>query len=124
MTRSRASRAASASLCMAGWRRQRTLINALVAQRRRLRDVELIHLHTSGDAPPTQHAQIRGQFPCCQFIRGRQHAQTHFDGERVDYLPCFLSEIPQLIRSGRRPINVALIQVSPPDSPRLLLRSA
>jgi len=34
---------------------------------------------------------------------------------RVEYLPCFLSEIPALFRSGRRPLDVALIHVSPPD---------
>lgn len=34
----------------------------------------------------------------------------------VDYLPCFLSEIPALFRSRRRPLDVALIHVSPPDA--------
>lgn len=33
----------------------------------------------------------------------------------IDYLPCFLSEIPALFRSGKRPLDVALIHVSPPD---------
>jgi acyl-CoA hydrolase/GNAT superfamily N-acetyltransferase len=35
---------------------------------------------------------------------------------RADYMPVFLSEIPKLIRSGRVRIDVALIQVSPPDA--------
>jgi acyl-CoA hydrolase len=34
---------------------------------------------------------------------------------RADYVPIFLSEIPKLFRSGRQKIDVALIQVSPPD---------
>jgi len=34
---------------------------------------------------------------------------------RADFLPVFLSEIPQLITSGRIGIHAALIQVSPPD---------
>lgn len=34
---------------------------------------------------------------------------------RADFTPVFLSEIPDLFKSGRLPIDVALIQVSPPD---------
>ena len=34
---------------------------------------------------------------------------------RADFTPCFLSEIPGLFRSGTLPLDVALIQVSPPD---------
>ena len=34
---------------------------------------------------------------------------------RADFTPCFLSEIPGLFRSGVLPLDVALIQVSPPD---------
>jgi acyl-CoA hydrolase len=41
--------------------------------------------------------------------------RSQLDGNRVDYLPCFLSEIPQLFRSGRRALDAALVQVSPPD---------
>jgi len=37
------------------------------------------------------------------------------DFDRIDYLPCFLSEIPHLFRSKRRPIDCAFIHVSPPD---------
>lgn len=33
----------------------------------------------------------------------------------ADYVPMFLSEIPKLFRSGRQHVDVALIQVSPPD---------
>lgn len=90
-----------------------TLINALVAQADRLRDVEFIHLHTSGDAPYAD-PKYAGNFRVANLFVGG-NMRKRIDGERVDYLPCFLSEIPQLIRSGRRPINVALIQVSPPD---------
>ena len=37
------------------------------------------------------------------------------DGDQVDYLPIFLSEVPQLFKSGKMPIDVSLIQVSKPD---------
>lgn len=34
---------------------------------------------------------------------------------RADFTPVFLSEIPRLFKTGRLPLDVALIQVSPPD---------
>ena len=33
-----------------------------------------------------------------------------------DYTPIFLSDIPRLFQSGQLPLDVALIQVSPPDA--------
>ena len=40
--------------------------------------------------------------------------RKYIDYDRVDYLPCFLSEIPKLLSIGARKVNVALIHVSPP----------
>jgi acyl-CoA hydrolase len=37
------------------------------------------------------------------------------NGGRGDYVPIFLSEIPQLFRSGILPLDVAIVHVSPPD---------
>lgn len=89
------------------------LVDALVAQHDRLTDVELIHLHTAGDAAYAR-PEMAGHFRVANlFVGGNMRA--HLDCDRVDYLPCFLSEIPQLFRSGKRPLDVALIQVSPPD---------
>jgi len=34
---------------------------------------------------------------------------------RADFTPCFLSEVPNLFKSGRLPLDAALIHVSPPD---------
>ena len=89
------------------------LVEALVDQADRLRDVELIHLHTAG---PARYADPRyaASFRVVNLFVG-PNVRRAFDHDRVDYLPCFLSEIPALLRSRRRPIDVALIQVSPPD---------
>jgi 4-hydroxybutyrate CoA-transferase len=89
------------------------LLDALVARADELRDVELIHLHTSGPAPYA-HARHAASFRVANLFVGA-NVRRHLDYARVDYLPCFLSEMPALFRSGRRPIDVALIQVSPPD---------
>ena len=89
------------------------LLNALVEHETRLRNVELIHLHTSGPAPYAD-PKYASSFRVANLFVG-PNMRDALDGDRVDYLPCFLSEIPQLFRSGRRKLDVALVQVSPPD---------
>jgi acyl-CoA hydrolase len=90
------------------------LIDALVDQADRLRGVELIHLHTVGEA---RYAQPRygESFRVANLFVG-PNMRKAVDHAHVDYLPCFLSEIPALFRSGRRPLDVAMISVSPPDA--------
>ena len=89
------------------------LLDALVERADELRDVELIHLHTSGNVP---YADVRyaASFRVANLFVGQQLRGRLREG--VEYLPCFLSEIPNLFRSGRRKIDVALVQVSPPDA--------
>jgi len=89
------------------------LVEALVARTDELRDVEFIHLHTSGNAAYADPRYAKS-FRVANLFLG-ENMRKRFDGERIDYLPCFLSEIPQLFRSGRRPLDVALLQLSPPD---------
>ena len=79
----------------------------------RLRDVEIMHLHTFGE-PWYAAAEFASQFRVTNLFVGA-NMRKYLDGDRVDYLPCFLSEIPALFRSGRRRPHVALIHVSPPD---------
>jgi 4-hydroxybutyrate CoA-transferase len=90
-----------------------TLVDALVEQADRLRRVELIHLHVSGDARYAD-PEFASSFSVANlFVGGQMRGKMR---EGVEYLPCFLSEIPQLFRSGRRPLDVALVHVSPPDA--------
>ena len=87
------------------------LLDALVEESSRLRNVELIHLHTSGEAKYAS-PEYEGTFRVANLFVGG-NLRGRLDGDRVDYLPCFLSEIPQLFRSGRRALDVAMVQVSP-----------
>ncbi len=89
------------------------LVDELVTQADRLRGVELIHLHVSGPARYADPEFAESFTVANLFVGGQMRAKLR-DG--VDYLPCFLSEIPALFRSGRRPLDVALIHVSPPDA--------
>ena len=89
------------------------LIEALVREAPRLRDVELVHLHTIG---PVTYAQPEhaASFRVAAFFVG-PNLRPWLDPGRVDYIPIFLSEVPALFRSGQMPLDVALIHVSPPD---------
>lgn len=90
------------------------LISGLVEHAERLRDVEIIHLHTEGDAPYAR-PELAKSFRLANLFVGA-NLRGRLAAGRVDYLPCFLSEIPNLFRSGKRPLDVALVHVSPPDA--------
>lgn len=89
------------------------LVNAMVDRSSELRDVEVVHIHTEGEAPYAK-PEFAGIFrPNVFFVGGnmREAIQAH----RADYVPVFLSEVPALFRRRILPLDVALIQVSPPD---------
>ncbi len=89
------------------------LIRELVHQAPRLRNVEIVHLHTEGPAPYADPQYAENFRVNCLFIGGNMRKAVQ-EG-RADYTPVFLSEIPELFYSNQLDINVALIQVSPPD---------
>jgi acyl-CoA hydrolase len=89
------------------------LLEELQRQAPRLRDVELIHLHTEGELGYAQK-RLSESFRIVNLFVGSA-MRPHLDYDRVDYLPCFLSEIPALFRSKKRPIDVALLHLSPVD---------
>ena len=89
------------------------LITALTERHKELRNVEIVHMHTEGDAsyarPEYQHAFRVNSFFVAANLR------PYIDHANVQYIPIFLSEIPALFRKGVMPIDTALIQVSVPD---------
>lgn len=89
------------------------LLRALVEQAERLTGVELIHLHTM-DRGAYADPKYKYNFRVVNLFVG-ENIRPQVDYDRVDYLPVFLSEIPQLFKSGRRHLDVALVHVSPPD---------
>lgn len=90
------------------------LLAALPSRAHALRDVELIHIHTEGE-PVYLRPEYKGIFRsnAC-FVGGNLRADVA-EGQ-ADYIPIFLSEIPLLFRRRILPIDVALVQVSPPDA--------
>lgn len=90
------------------------LVNGLVAYGAHLRGNEIVHLLTLGPAPYVAPG-LEERFRLVSYFIGGNVRKAIQEG-RGDFVPIFLSEIPALIRSGRTPIDVALIQVSPPDA--------
>jgi 4-hydroxybutyrate CoA-transferase len=88
------------------------LLEAMVA-RPSVRDVALYHLHVGGDAPfaRPEHAD---RFHSISFFAGA-NVRRLIESGQGDFVPVFLSDIPALFTSGVIPLDVALVQVSPPD---------
>jgi len=91
-----------------------TLVGALIERGPFVRDVEIVHLLTMGRADYIA-PEMAGHFRHNAMFIGANVREAVNDG-RADYTPIFLSEIESLFESGEMLIDVALIQVSPPDS--------
>lgn len=89
------------------------LINAMTGRARELRGVEVVHLHTEGEAPYARPEHAKSFHTNALFI-GANVRDAVATGE-ADYTPVFLSEVPALFRRRILPLDVALIHVSPPD---------
>ncbi|MGD8897840.1 MAG: acetyl-CoA hydrolase/transferase C-terminal domain-containing protein [Acidobacteriota bacterium] len=89
------------------------LVKALVGRSDELENVEVTHLLTFGAA---DHVNPRYEktFRHRALFTGHNVREAVNTG-RADFVPVFLSEIPALIRNGTIEVDVALIQVSPPD---------
>src|SRR5437667_7995224 len=91
-----------------------TLVEALMRRGPAVRDVEIVHMMTMGVAPYVA-PEMAGHFRHNAVFIGPNVREAINDG-RADYTPIYLSEIEELFESGAMPLDVALIEVSPPDS--------
>jgi acyl-CoA hydrolase len=89
------------------------LLDALVERAPELRNVEIVHLKTLGEAVYTR-PEYEGIFRHRALFLGDNVREAAAAG-RADYTPIFLSEIEGLFASGALPLDVTLMQVSPPD---------
>lgn len=89
------------------------LTKALAARASELRNVEVCHLHTEGDAPYA-NPDLSDSFHVNSFFIGANVRHTLKAGNG-SYTPVFLSELPHLFRKKVLVIDVAFIHVSPPD---------
>ena len=89
------------------------LVEAMIARSSELRDVEVIHVLTFGNADYVL-PEHEGHFRHTAFFIGGNVRAAVNEG-RADFIPIFLGEIPALFKSGALSIDVSCINVSPPD---------
>lgn len=89
------------------------LINTLCTRYDELQDIEILHMHTEGEALYTQ-APYNKTFSTNSCFVG-SNVRGAVNSSFGSYIPIFLSEIHLLFKRNILPIDVALVQVSPPD---------
>lgn len=90
------------------------LLDALVARAPELEGVSMVHFHTEGPGPhlaPEMASHFRHK---ALFIGA--NARRAVNEGRADYVPIFLSDVPDLFTSGTLPLDVALLNVTRPDA--------
>jgi len=89
------------------------LLDSLAQVARDTQDLTLLSLHTEKSGALCA-PELAGHLRQRVFFVGGP-TRPAVNGGMADYVPCFLSEIPKLFRSGEQKVDTALIQVSPPD---------
>lgn len=92
----------------------RALIQYVESNPKAFFDAEVFHVWTLGVAPYTDE-KFKYNFRHNSFFVGANSREAVNRG-MADYTPIFLSHVPDLIYRGMVPINVALVQTSPPDA--------
>ncbi len=92
----------------------RALVSALLDRADDLHDVEILHFVTLGEAPYVDR-RFDKRFRHNAFFVGPRTREAVNQG-RADYTPVFMHEIQDLFAERQVPLDVALIQVSPPDN--------
>lgn len=89
------------------------LVEALMRRGPCVEDVEVVHMMTMGAAPYVA-PEMAGHFRHNAMFIGPNVRDAVNEG-RADYTPIYLGEIEELFESGAMPLDVALLQLSPPD---------
>ena len=89
------------------------LVKALVDRGSQLADIEIVHLLTFGEAPYAEKSLIENFRVNSFFIS--ENVRDIIQEGLGDYTPIFLSDIPRLFSSGKLPLDVVLLQITPPD---------
>ncbi len=89
------------------------LIKNLVDLANEFYDTEIFHIQTLGVAAYTED-KFKDRFRTNAFFVDDNTREAVAEGT-ADYTPIFMKDIPDMFRSRRIPLDVSLIQVSPPD---------
>lgn len=89
------------------------LLNCLMQRHAELKDVELVSISTQGSGDFANETYRDAFYLNSLFVSA--NIRKAVQEGRGDYVPIFLSEIPRLFREKILPVDVAIVQVSPPD---------
>jgi len=90
------------------------LLDALVARAPELHDVSVVHLHCEGPGPHLA-PEMAGHFRHRALFIGPNARRAVNEG-RADFVPVFLSDVPDLFRSRELPLDAVFVNATPPDS--------
>ncbi|MEG6584782.1 acetyl-CoA hydrolase/transferase family protein [Dendrosporobacter sp. 1207_IL3150] len=90
-----------------------TLVEAMVKRAPELHDVEIVHMVAMGKAKYAQPGMEASFRHNALFVGASTRKAV--EEKRADYTPCFFSEVPRLFRDKLLPVDVALLQITPPD---------
>ncbi len=79
-----------------------------------LEGVKIVHLHAEGPAPHLA-PEMEGHFLHRALFIGPNARRAVSEG-RAEYVPVFLSDVPQLFTRGLMPLDAVFINVTPPDA--------
>lgn len=91
----------------------RLVIREMVAHKDNYENIEIVHMVPMVESEYTS-PQMAGHFRHNAFFVGSSTRDAINDG-RGDYTPCLFSEVPRMFREGYMPVDVALVQLTPPD---------
>lgn len=89
------------------------LVNTLLKRAGEIKNVELVAISTFGEIEWNQPGVGDSFYLNSLFVSA--NVREWVNGPYGDYVPVFLSEIPSLFKNGALPLDVAIVQVSPPD---------
>jgi len=89
------------------------LVREMVAQSKNLVETEIVDFLSTGTAPYAAE-EFSNRFRINSFFIADSVRRAINEGVG-DYTPIFLSDIPRLFTSGQLPLDIAMIQVTPPD---------
>src|SRR5262245_56483467 len=92
----------------------RTLLTRLEAMEPAPVDLEFVSFLTTSALPQMEGASHTHHLHRAFFVGSEMRGLAGIG--QLDYVPISLEEVPRLLASGRLPIDVALLQVSPPDA--------
>lgn len=90
------------------------VMEEVLSQKERYQDVEIVHMLSLGEGAYMKE-EAKGHFRHNALFVGA-NARDAISRYDADYTPCFFHEVPSLFKEKRLQVDVAIIQVSPPDA--------